>query len=293
MISRRRLCSVALIAAFALPLQGFNDLTRKPALAAKTLANEAASNEVVATLPDHNLELGYEVWLGGLHVFSFDTALARQGKEYAIDMTARTDGLVGKVYPYEMQVEAKGKDQGSELRPKQFRLAYQAPGRERARAMVYRPDGWKARKDPASKNYHLPQFDTVGTLDPASAALSIIEVLGRQGSCSGELSIFDGKRRYDLSLSHQGETELGKSKYGIYAGPATKCQIQISRGDGFGNDGSSFGTRFPSEVTVWMAPVLEGEPDIPVRFEAESAFGVAIIHLVKAEKPTAELTQAS
>ena len=41
-------------------------------------------------------------------------------------------------------------------------------------------------------------------------------------------------------------------------------------------------SRMPIKVDVWLAPVLDGGPALPVRIEGENGLGHVVIHLVAA-----------
>ena len=76
--------------------------------------------------------LAYEVWLGGLKALEADSRIVRQQETYRVTLSARTKGMVGWLYPYELELETVGARQSAEHRPKQFNSKSRSPDETKA-----------------------------------------------------------------------------------------------------------------------------------------------------------------
>jgi hypothetical protein len=231
------------------------------------------------------LSLGYEAWKGGLYVMRIDAALDRGPAAYSIAVNAETEGLIGWLFPYRLETRTEGRAIDGDLTPQRFEVAARERDETKRRIIDYRGDGPPAvtRRPPEPSGPDSPDEALLrGSIDPASALLTLAERFARGGRCGGRVAVYDGRRRYDLALADHGAETLRRSRFNHYAGPARRCRATVVRLAGFRGGGSDFG-RMPERLDVWLAPPLPEAPPLPVRLEGKSSFGSLVIHLVSAE----------
>lgn len=252
-------------------------------LAAASIGSAAANERLV---------LSYALWKGGFHALDLEAGLSRGGGDYKVKFAAQTRGFIGWLYPYLLEGEAAGRLAGKGPRPDRFATLARSRSDEKRRAISYLDDGtlvtWsEPPRSAADDEEAVPTDMRSNTLDPASAILSVVETVAKAGSCQGAYPVYDGRRRYDLSVSLIGPRMLASSSYNSYSGPATLCRVEVDKLSGFRDDEEAEG--LPTVINVWLASVANSEPAVPVRLEGESGLGSLIIHLVSANvEPEAE-----
>ena len=117
-----------------------------------------------------------------------------------------------------------------------------------------------------------------GTLDPLSVIAGLSELLRKGGACEGSFAVFDGRKRYDLTVSDAGEAELEPTDYSIYSGPARGCRIDYQMLGGHRMERNKY-AETARERIVWVARPTADAPLIPVRLEIETAYGTLMGHL--------------
>ena len=239
----------------------------------------------------------YELWAGGLHALTFETKLTSDAPLYQVDLAVRTEGFIGRMFPFTMQARTRGEKKLDGLRPQHFGTRSRWKGNDRRVSLRYGADGSLTTEvvpPPEDDNRDpVPQAQRRGTLDPMSAILAMIEATSRTGQCSARIPVFDGRRRYDLVLRHIGPAELKPTTYSVYSGPVTECRAGFKRVAGFWNS-RRFEERRLNEVRVFIAPVLDGAPPVPVRVEGKNDYLAVRAHLVDARfEPSAAIDAAS
>jgi hypothetical protein len=134
----------------------------------------------------------------------------------------------------------------------------------------------------------LPESLPDGTVDPLSLSIAASRALEQTGRCDQTVPVFDGRRRYDLTLKHIDAATLPPSEYSVYHGPAVRCSFSMKRISGFRK---SWKTRRQvdadaSAPTIWVAPIRADLPPVPVRYDGAIALGNIVIHLTKAQVRT-------
>jgi hypothetical protein len=256
------------------------------ALAAVPAAGRASE------VPD-KLRLSYNVWQGGFHAFTLRTEMNHGAERYDASFSATTDGLVGWIFPYRVEGRSKGTLVAAEpetgtgvmngFRPQRFESASRKGDKEKQREITYLDDGsLEVRHQPPRDDEPLAEPLLRDTLDPVTALFAIIGSFDEVRRCAGRLSVFDGRRRYDLKLKQLGAAQLEPSDYGIYSGPAMRCRVVLKPIAGFKNKRKSL-SRLPRKVEVWLAPLEPGGPAVPVRLEGKNPWGRMVVHLISAE----------
>lgn len=249
-----------------------------------TLVPAMLSGAATAAEAPRSFSLTYDFWQGGFNALVLETEIKHSGTGYRAEFEARTNGLVGFFYPYSLEARSSGLTSNPLLAPQSFQSDSVKSGEKRRQEIVYRDDGsLDVRYDPPrvfKKREKVPKALMLGTLDPISAVYSVLATVERIGHCEASVPVFDGRRRYDLRVSQGGPVDLAPSKYGIYSGPATLCHVAVERLAGFKTNQSA--RRLPIGLDVWLAPVIEGGPAVPVRMEGENGLGRMVIHLAAA-----------
>jgi hypothetical protein len=241
--------------------------------------------------PPPSVELEYHIFLGGLHALSITTQVLRQDDDgYRMEVDAATAGLIGKIVHATYRAESVGVATGGMARPVRFQgISGQDDEIGKTVTLIYGDDGApEVTFDPAHEapSDPLPRDMTAATVDPPSAMLTLMETLGASGRCEATVRVFDGKRLYQLVARHKGEVTLSASKYAPYAGPATECRIGFKRIAGFRE--SKLANRYPEEIVIYLAPLFDDAPPMPVRMHARNLFGALRMHLVSLRGLTAE-----
>ncbi len=251
-------------------------------LVALLLANSAAVAEQKA------VELDYQIWTGGLQAMNLETKMFRGQERYQVDVTVESVGMLGRFFPFKLSARSQGMSQFgnlNELQPDQYDVRSTWRDQDRLVAIRYE-DAAKPKIEvlpPAEDDDRdpVPMEQIVGTVDPVSAALALIEQTAAQGRCQGEVPVFDGRRRYNMVVRHIGPAVVSPSDYSPYAGDAVECRAGVKRIGGFWNSSKADEHKY-NEVRIFLAPILEDVPPVPIRLEAKNDFFSVIVHMVDA-----------
>lgn len=110
-------------------------------------------------------------------------------------------------------------------------------------------------------------------VDSLTAIVSLISATP-EDACTQDLKIFDGRARYNLSLSPAGAEQI---KVGGYQGTATKCTIAYKRIAGFEKKKDEK-PLFDKPVSIWFAPTSNGLM-APAKVAVDSNWGPIHISL--------------
>lgn len=132
----------------------------------------------------------------------------------------------------------------------------------------------------------VPADSTVNTVDPFVPVFEMARTLDATGRCEGRYAIFDGIRRYDITLTDGGDQTLVSDDARDYAGPAHVCEIGLTRIGGFSTGRSVFQFGESSISRTLYFGQVRGHW-VPVRFEIDSPLGMAVARLVHDEPAVA------
>jgi hypothetical protein len=236
--------------------------------------------------------LSYEVYLGGMHIFSMDVDMALRPDGYSVAAAGGTRGMIGWIYKWDIKVAAEGRDEAGSIRPSVYESATDWQKNPRSTRLAFAGQGsYDVQRTPVEPpdpddDNEMPSQLPENTVDPLSLAVAATRALAANGQCAQTLPVFDGKRRYDLTIKDLGEATIPPNRYSIYNGPATRCGFTMQRISGFNKKYSrsrQWDEDSDAPPTIWMAQVHEGVPPVPVRYEGAIALGNMVIHLTKAE----------
>jgi hypothetical protein len=232
------------------------------------------------------LVLGYEVYVGGFHSVSiaYDARLGPGSYDVAVSLDGR--GILDWWFAWTMKAFSQGRLADGNVVPVRAGADSTWNGRQRRTRLSYPPDGPPAvdliPRPEADRREEVGPALRAGARDLAGALFALLSRIGANGRCDGREAVFDGRRRYDLVLSHIGEDRLEASSYSAYAGPALRCGLAIERIAGYPREPRRSGWHSADRATVWIAPVFDGLPPAPVRLELDAGTVTLRAHLAGA-----------
>jgi hypothetical protein len=237
----------------------------------------------VAAAIDTGAVLEYAVRYGPLQIMEMRTTTRLEGDRYHASTDVRTVGVAGVLFPWQASSGSLGVRGDNDIRPIRYHTAGEYRGRRRTAELDYQDGEIHVRIDPPPE---LDDRDPVpatlqrGTVDPITATLSAV-----LSGCRGQLRVFDGRRRYDVTLNDLGDAETPSSRHGIYSGTARHCRAVIKTLAGFWRSEPRHDER-PSQVDCWLAVPRPGLLAVPVYLEMSAPRGTLAIHLSAAEPLT-------
>jgi hypothetical protein len=234
--------------------------------------------------------LSYDVYLGGLNIFAFDVDMTLRPGGYRVDAAGGTRGMVGWLYAWTTKLSAEGLDRDGRIEPRRYVAESDWQGNRRTVHLGFVDGGrYHLQRDPPPEpdpdiDSRLPASLPGGTVDPLSLGIAAARALQQTGRCDQSLPVFDGQRRYDLTVKHVGEAVLPPNGYSIYHGPAVRCSFSVKRISGFRKSwrsGRRWDAASSAPPTIWMAQIRPDLPPLPVRYDGAIALGSIVIHLTK------------
>ena len=272
--------------------------------AALVVPLKAADPAVIA--PDLEVDLSYEVYFGGMHVAGLAVDIGLQPDAYIMKMHLKTVGFVGRLFPWWMKAYSRGRVAANDVTPLEAGNRNQWRGKDRWIELKYKgPDVEisSAEPKPAEDGRHAVSEDMRrDTIDLASAILRVALSMQRGAKCSGSIPIFDGRRRYDMVLTHRVTERIKASRYSAFDGRADSCTVKMKRIGGFKRPEQEYDDDRGEEAayeeshvkgrgwrdadrsaSVWMGKVFNNTPPLPVRLELDTPYGSLKAHLNHAE----------
>ena len=180
-------------------------------------------------------ENNYRFHWGKIPVASFSLSLP-DAKSQIIKLEGRTVGFVGAIFSYEGAIQSDYSD----LSSVNFRISGIDNGFSEHREINFYSDRPAEILDFLDDEQEQPAaeiVDSMGiTVDPlrvvfallsGSGAESTTEALSARDRCSGEYSVFDGKRHYRLKLEAAEDEILKADRSWGYTGQAFRCDMLV------------------------------------------------------------------
>jgi hypothetical protein len=234
-----------------------------------------------AAAADSGAVLEYAVRYGPLQVLEMQTTTRFEGDRYHASTDVRTVGIVAALFPWRASSDSRGLRSGGDMRPQRYHTSGEYRGRQRLAQLDYdSAGGVRAHIDPpaaADDRDAVPDALQRDTIDPLTAGLSAV-----LSGCRGALRVFDGRRRYDLTLTDLGDADTPASRHTLYSGRARHCRATIQPLAGFWRSEPRHDER-PTQVDAWIAAPRPGVLPVPVYLELSAPRGTLAIHLAAAE----------
>lgn len=229
------------------------------------------------------VDLRYKIYVGGFHIADIKLDLDLAPENYDIAAKVQTSGMVGRMFPWWMRAYSKGQIVGAGVMPVTAGQRNSWKGRERYIDMRFK-DGVArieriAPKPETDDRDKVPVAMRTGVVDLASAIVSIIRKMDNSDSCSAQVAVFDGRRRYDLIARPDGVEKLRPSGYTPYVGDTVNCELWIRKKVGFKRTDKSGWNDEGRKARVWLGKAFADVPPVPIRVTLNTPLGGLVAHL--------------
>jgi hypothetical protein len=236
----------------------------------------ALALDAAAAEPGH-LKLQYAGYLVDSPILDarVDVALGPDGGPYRMNLSTSLVGALGDMIPFHLSASSAGRDGRAGPRPSTYSSETSIYDNRQSVVLSYGADGSVVlADDPPTQEGQaaVARGLLANTVDPLSAALGIILKVTGRGGCAGTFRIFDGARRYDLSLS---PAPAGAVMSRLPAAPhvkATACDAAVDLVAGFPRYAVDAGM-YPKTARFWLGRGVAGPSPVLLRIEAESGLG--------------------
>ena len=243
------------------------------AFAAITAASPTSSNTGEST----PFTAHYDFYIGGLPIAEISFNGSVGALDYAAKSTVRTRGLLELLVSGRVRAGAEGyRHSKGHLAPDRYTTQYTTRSDARKVSMAYTGEVAKVAINPPEekKPYDTRASKHPQTLDPVTAAVTMMNPKRAQDLCNRTIPVFDGKRRYDIVLLPQNKRPSGESApTPSWKLPTTRCFGVYERIAGFEGDLQGAERYFPFDV--WFEQNDNGLYRI-VRLAGKTKIGFAI-----------------
>ena len=238
------------------------------------------------------MDLQYDVYAGGFHALDATLALDLDKKAYDVGVDAKTQGFIGKIFPWKASYSTSGRSVKGVLVPETSTARSAWRGKMSLTEMDYDPAGRliKTTTQEGQKtkvNRDIDKNLASNAVDILTGTLLMMQNAKNTQKCEGTFPVFDGKRRFNITLHDDGMDMIQKSKYSRFSGEAMRCTLKMEPVAGFKPQDMKRGWMAvqahtearQKDPTIWLARVEENGPVVPVRMEIASQYGTVVAHL--------------
>lgn len=228
-----------------------------------------------------SLRAGYTVYVGGFLVAkgTLDTWIG--GDAYKMRARLGAAGLPAAFWDGHWDLGAEGAVDGTKVKPRRYVFVSSENDKTKTRLMSWDKSGMpETRNDPPEGAITVLPGEQRNTQDPVSALL--VPVAGTDNPCDRTIRIFDGKRRYDIKLTKDRETEVTTRDHG-YTGHAIVCKAAFTPKTGTERKKFTQMLQRDRATEVWLAPLEKGRLYMPIKLKMRTPIGGAVLELVSLE----------
>lgn len=238
------------------------------------------------------LALGYDVYAGGFRALKASLDLDLDKNAYDMSLSAKTEGFIGDMFPWEASYETSGHANDGQLTPTIYTSKSAWKKKVKFTEMNFDPRGNLLKMTTQEGNKTTVDRDVKKDLaqdavDMLTGTLMMMQNTKNTDKCEGTFPVFDGKRRFNITLTDQGIDVIKQSDYSQFSGEALKCALKVEPVAGFKEKDKKRGwlaiqnhtEERKKPPTIWLSRLEEGGPVVPVRMEIASSYGTVVAHL--------------
>ncbi len=252
--------------------------------------SEETQHSVAATA-ENGMTLSYNVYAGGMRALQASLDLDMAQNDYRIGLDAKTQGLIGRLFPWEGRFTTRGSKNNMNMVPDEY-YAVSVWKREERQTRMEFENGMMTARHRIDNGQKVTDDDfeegmAKDALDMLTATVKLLQESDGNENCAGSVPVFDGRRRFNLHFRDAGTGIIHKNRYSIFHGAAVKCIIEVEPVMGFRDRDKRRGwmavqnhTKERKKMpTFWLSRLTEDGPVVPVRMEISSEYGAVIAHL--------------
>jgi len=245
----------------------------------------AGGESVDHTTPVSTLDLSYDLYVGGISLGKVAMSSRFQGTDYKAISTLETAGIVNAFWQSKIEAASNGLVDRGNVRPALYdSYSRNRNDQRRQVTLTFRPEaGPSLQSSPPYPEARYPVSEDLqkNTLDPLSAAVFLTNSVNAQNAkpCETVAPVFDGRRRYDVSLRFVRNADV-KMDNGLYNGRVAVCQVRYEQIAGYQQTLVQQGKKLP-DIFAWVTPVRSRlDPSrqfmLPLRVWAETEYGIVV-----------------
>lgn len=255
--------------------------------------NAVADPIPVGVPPSYNLDAEISVYMGGLEILKFDWQTNQLNGRYDSTSHVYPVGVVAMLFDIDVKSSASGHAGMERVYPHYFASDYLEDGETvRSLRIDFDRDG-PVDLTRVGGDQSVPKDEILalagGMIDPLSAAMFNQTFINDGKFCNGTTTgIFSGDSAYSLSFKYVETTDLKKTRYSDYEGPAIICEVAGEPIAAFDEEARErMEARSPDEKPSRLyigsipAPNGEGEILVPVKVFVPTSFGTVVAHLTQ------------
>jgi Protein of unknown function (DUF3108) len=238
------------------------------------------------------MNLKYDVYAGGFKAMQADLVLDLDKTAYDMEFSAQTQGFIGSMFPWQAQYVASGHAERGDLVPSMYTATSQWKKKASVTEISFDPHGNPLKTTKQENNKTTVSRDIEPALakdavDVLTGTLMMMQNAKNTDKCKGSFPVFDGKRRFNITLQDAGWDTLTATKYSSFSGDALRCTLKVEPVAGFKKKDNKRGWMLVQNhteerkkpPTLWFAQLEKDGPVVPVRMEIASAYGAVVAHL--------------
>lgn len=246
------------------------------------------------------IDLAYDVYAGGFKALRADLELDLAQKAYDMELKTSTQGFIGGLFPWSATYNTSGHAENGKLLPTIHTAKSQWKQKVKLTEMTFDPKGnlLKTVVQDGEKNKverDIKKELSQDAVDMLTGTLLMMQSTKNTEKCAGSYPVFDGKRRFNITLKDDGTELIKQTKFSTFSGKALKCTVKVEPVAGFNAKDQKRGwmaVQNHTEArhkppTIWFAKVDDNKntPVVPVRMEIASDYGSVVAHLTSKTEP--------
>ncbi len=234
------------------------------------------------------IQASYDVGVANIDLGTVDVTATFGSKDYALTADGKFSLLAGLLYKATGKTTSKGTLSNFSPKPQRYTLSF-SDSKKRQRVQIAFAGGTvrtvkiTPKKRPDKQAIPIPDGQLSNVLDPLTAAFMSIRSQSAPsdlGVCNQTLRVFDGKQRFDLTLSpKRSESIVGRAPQGV-SEQAAVCHVRYEPIGGYRPQSSA--VQFVQKadgIEAWLVSVPGTDRYLPYKVVVPTAWGDGSITL--------------
>lgn len=154
--------------------------------------------------------------------------------EYQVCSSVQTNGFFNTVYPFQADYQTSGKLMDGKMIARNYGYTSKSRFNTRGKQVVYNEKGEPqyqiATKNGKSKKREFtPSPRPADTFDLQTVLAKLAKQYNDVGFCDSQMSVYDGKRWFDVVFKDEGKELLPENEHLFLKGEAAKCSLRIDK----------------------------------------------------------------